>query len=186
MAVSEFIQIPDQPADGFVIDQPLAGDGLTSPSRLQVCRAALAHDGTGGNATITFGFDDVGLNIVAMTYCRVIGMAAAVLFTTEMALNIRGTGGADLLELGVAQVVQTAGRLTWSPPPYPWTLISRTGAVTGGGYVEFATPNTTGDTSQFTAFIYKFQKEAAQRTPIEQLYRCIQNPGNVIFSELSV
>lgn len=162
MTVSTTLTMPDQPASGQMSYIPLGGDGMNAPHSAYSIFVTVAMDASGGNSQITMFFDERYTQMVSYMRTEVVGVAAnascrqfvrldgdEICTSTEPALYWSGTALASAL---------------WKPPGVIVSSRDKSDA-----YMFSQLVNTDGDTHNFTARVYNFDKRARELTPISVL-----------------
>ncbi len=178
MAVTGDFRIPQQPAEGTGADAltgslelvPLGGDGISAPLIMWEVAATLAHDASGGNATINVRFDNRFLSLVTLANMRKSSAAGAIECSWEMAT--RGPVEAPIFRAFQNAVplnsLQSFNISVWNPPP-----------LMNMDRLTVIVPNVTGDSMQLVATIYSFNINVLQRTPMYQILANLPRGGTL-------
>jgi len=73
MAVSDSVQLPEQPTSGFTRTQPLGGNGWSDPHSRTTCRITLASAAGGGTNILIIRLDPRYTQLVAFVNVSVAG-----------------------------------------------------------------------------------------------------------------
>ncbi len=172
MAVSADVALPAQPATGSQSIVPYGGDGAYAPLAEYLVDTRVAHDASGGNATLTITMDRRYTN--ALTFCVAIvsGAAAASEYllqlarsatSNEAAISIVGT-----MPFVAASFATSSTQFLWYPPPMFYQT---------EGQLSMIVPNVDGDTSILRAQIYCFNDRVRQTTPLPYLLQNFPGAG---------
>lgn len=187
VSVASTVQLPDQPTAGVVQTIGLGGDGYTAPSNLVRVVLSLASDGTGDTNTITIRFDSVYLSLVQFATVSVLAPTTDTPATLSISPEPKGAT-TNLTNANVAAnftipIVDFGGsalsRVIWTPPPV-LVVADPSSTATDSPVIEAVIPNVNGETQIVAAWIYQFDKRAAEVTPLPVLLASVPRSGDLL------
>ncbi len=179
MAVEALVTLPDQPAQGTTIEQPLGGNGWTAPHSAHACDISVVSDGTGGASTLRVHTDPRWTCVIAYMLSRVTTPTAdyplsQIIVMGRFAGFCQVTGVVDISD---APTGKSAGRL-WTPPG----IIGTTSEPPSSGtpmYGESVVNNIDTEAHSLHIRVYNFEKDAQRRVPLSVLLASLPRGSNL-------
>lgn len=172
MAKTDELEIPDEPASGYVRFQPLGGDGMSDPIAAYSVRLDATGDASGGTHTLRIKPDPQYCSLVSYMVGHQINATGDV----NARMGVSPEDGSSTLfftTLNHTDINLSAGNATairvFSPPP----LILSPSSQEADEWLYLQVANTNGRESRLLARIYVFQKIARERTPMSVLVACL-------------
>jgi len=180
LSVVTSFELPNQPAVGSTVLQPLGGNGFTSPHSVYQIQSSLVSDASVGASNLYIRFDPRYVQVVANVLIAVNSGAAAITVNA----SIRGELGGRLqirhsmADLPVSGLGATA-QVSWTPEPM---AVSASSALlaTELPYIRATIDNVDTETLTIYALVYNFDKNARERVPLTDLFSFLTRTGGVI------
>jgi len=180
MAVAIELQLPDQPASGSVVLQPLGGDGWVSPQSVFRVQVNSVSDASGGGNAIHVRGD--------LRYVQVISSVLVTLLSgaDTLDLNVRildesGVGSANLRTVVPLTAVSGSGptnSVSWTPEPLLFSATA--GALGTPPGIAIKCDNTDTETLGVIFSIYNFRKTAREKVPIDKMLAFLTRSTSVV------
>lgn len=120
MSVSATLNLPDQPAVGNVVFQPLGGNGTTAPLGSYLAEIGVVGDASGGNATVVLNGDPRYTNMFGWVNLVIAVDAAASEFVASILRDINSLEPPPRIVGTLPHVATTTSGvnagLLWYPP----------------------------------------------------------------------
>ncbi len=162
MAVDDSFAMPEQPASGQCRYIPLGGDGFTAPHSAYSIVVNLAGAAGGGNSTITVYGDERFTQMVSYMRNETVGVSADT--DQRMFVLIDALEVIQINEPAIHSAVTSSASILWKPPGIIFSSRNKTDSRLLGQFL-----NVDGDTHNFNARVYNFDKRAREVTPLSIL-----------------
>ncbi len=179
MTITASVQLPSQPGAGAVEYVPLGGDGMVSPHSVTYAWLSSPSDASAGYNRGNIRFDTRWTQLVETVMVEVWDAAADVNILADITASPACRQGYCInAEFEPVSTLNPEIRANWSPAPQ--LITAGTDVVTANPQIRAAIVNTDGETLQIYAKIFNFDRQAAQRVPIEILTRCLTRASTII------
>ncbi len=170
MSVQVALQLPDQPASGAAVLQPLGGNGFTAPHSVTRVRVLSVSDASGGSNNIFVRFDPryscLLASLTLHTDSGAVAIATNVSLTDQFEARTQIRKSVDLIPVSG---LSSTNVLTWTPEPI--IMVADANVLATQPPVIRATIGNN-DTETLTMFvsIYNFDRRARELVPLNILY----------------
>lgn len=156
MSVSASFTLPASPPNGSVIYRPLGGDGFTAPfAAYEITGFLVAGDASGGTASLTITHD-----------------ARYVSLVSWLTLGVDGAAGAQVFRWSIGDIqvnVETAAITSFGIATNVAKMVIPQPMLGHGLSQQVVLTNTDGDTFSTSTFIYLFDRNVREKSPMGPL-----------------